>query len=634
MIRLDRVHFSFGGKGILDDVSILVPEGARVGLLGRNGAGKTTLFRLILGELLPESGSITVPRQRRLAFLPQHPSSPPDETILRHVLQSHPTLHDTEDELLRLERRMEEVTDPGRLDRLVERHRALSRDFEEHGGYELEARVSAILEGLGFARADFLKEIRILSPGEKNRVAIAKVLLAEADVLLLDEPTNHLDFEMVEWLEEYLQFPPRGDASTPITMVVASHDRYFLNRVCTHIFELREAGLHGYRGNYDDFARQRAEELERAGKEYQLQQKELARDLEFIRRNFAAQKARQAKSREKKLKRMELVERPAPEAAGPRIRFDLTAKAGESVLRLEDVTCGYGQRALLKDVRMELARGERVAIVGPNGSGKTTLLKCIWGGLSPLGGKVERGQRTVVGHYEQDLSQSGTEKSLFDEIHDLVPQWTNLEVRDLLAAFLFRGEEIFLPTAVLSGGEKARLAIIRLILSGSNLLILDEPTNHLDVYARAALEESLLEFPGTILFVSHDRYFLERVADRLFGVQELGLRELLGGYEEYREIRRQRRLEREVQRKTARGSESPHPSPKETASSKARRAEEEKLLKTLSSREAELKDKREQFGLEANYRNPEAMRKLKQDIAALEREVESLYRQWEGLMDA
>jgi ATP-binding cassette subfamily F protein 3 len=632
MIRLEQAHFSFGGKPILDGVSLLVPEGARVGLLGRNGAGKTTLFRLILGELPLESGSITVPRQRRLVFLPQHPSSPPEETILRHVLQSHPTLRDTEDDLLRLERRMEEETDPGRLDRLVERHRALSRDFEARGGYVLEARVSAILKGLGFQRGDFLKEIRLLSPGEKNRVAIAKVLLADADVLLLDEPTNHLDFEMVEWLEEYLEAPPRSDAPAPVTLLVASHDRYFLNRVATHVLELRGAHLHAYRGNYDDFARQRAEELDRQEKEHRLQQREIERDLEFIRRNFAAQKARQAKSREKRLERMERVERPLHEAAGPRIRFHLTAKAGESVLRLDGVTCGHGNGVLLRDVRMELARGERVAIVGPNGSGKTTLLKCIWGALAPLGGKVERGPRTVMGYYEQDLSHAGSPTSLFDEIHDLVPQWTNLEVRDLLAAFLFRGDEIFLPTSGLSGGEKARLALIRLILSGANLLILDEPTNHLDVYARAALEESLLEFPGTILFVSHDRYFVERVADRVFGVQDLELRELLGGYEEYRESCRQGRLELEARRKAERVRASAPSSGKEPPPTRAKRSEEEKLLKSLSLMEAELKDKREQCGLEMNYRNPEAMRKLKHDIASLEKAVEALYRQWEELM--
>ncbi len=632
MIRLEQAHFSFGAKPILDSVSLLIPEGARVGLLGRNGAGKTTLFRLILGDLTLEGGTIAVPRGRRVAYLPQHPSAPPGATILHHVLESHPSLHEIEDQILRVEKKMALESDPGKLDRLVERHRTLSRDFEARGGYELEEHVSSILEGLGFSRDDLLREIGPLSPGEKNRVALAKVLLAEADILLLDEPTNHLDFDSVEWLEEFLRSPPPGEAECPVTVVVASHDRWFLNRFADHICELRSGGVFAYGGDYDDFARQRAEEIERQAKEYRFQQAELAKDLEFIRRNFAAQKAKQAKSRERKLARMEIVERPGHEALGPRIRFRGIAKAGDDVLRLAGADMGYGENILLRDVRLELTRGECVAIVGPNGSGKTTLLRCLVGQLALLRGKLKLGQRTVVGYYEQELARQGSTRSLFEEVHDLMPQWTNQEVRDILAAFLFRGDEVEQSTASLSGGEKARFALLRLMISGANLLVLDEPTNHLDIYARAALEECLLEFPETIVFVSHDRYFVERVADRVLAVHGGQLREFIGGYAEYRRVCREEAATHqaadEVRRREQSGA---------VAASAARpgapagRKAEEKLLEAISAAEAGLRGKHEQCGLEANYRSPDAMRRLKQEIAEIEERLAGLYRKWEAM---
>ncbi|MBI4605460.1 MAG: ABC-F family ATP-binding cassette domain-containing protein [Planctomycetes bacterium] len=635
MIRLERVSFSFGAAPILDDASLLVPEGARVGLVGRNGAGKTTLFRLILGSLAPEVGSIDVPRGRRVVYLPQHPDLPPRETILRHVLESHASLRDLEDEILRLERKMADEHDPARLDRLVERHRTLSRELEAQGGYDLEARVSSILEALGFARGDLLKELGLLSPGEKNRVALAKVLLAEGDVLLLDEPTNHLDFDSIEWVEDFLRAVPPGISRVPATVVVASHDRWFLNRFADRILELRSGGLFAYSGGYDAFVRQRAEELERQEKEYVLRERQIAKDEEFIRRNFAAQKARQAKSREKRLARLERLSRPQREGDGPAIRFGDVPRAGDDVLRVEGLSCGYGKDVLLSDVWLELERGERVALVGANGSGKTTFLKCLTGHIAPLEGTVRRGQRTITGYYEQEHSHIGTGKPLFDEIHDLVPQRSNQDVRDLLAAFLFRGDDAFRDARDLSGGEKARVALLRLLLSGANLLVLDEPTNHLDVYARAALEESLLEFPGTMLFVSHDRYFVDRLADRVFAVHEGSLREFLGGYEEWRSVVRERRAAaasaearaREARVLEARVREASGPS---ALSPARRRKEEERFIEAITALEDDLRRKREECGLEANYRSPEAMRRLKAEISDLEARVEGLYRRWEA----
>jgi len=628
MLRFESAHFGFGGRPLLENVTELLPEGARAGLIGRNGAGKTTLFRLILGELELESGKIVIPRDRAIAYLPQHPSLPEDETIGRHVLESHPELRELEEDLRRLEQKMEETSDAARLDRLVERHRALSREFESRGGYELESRVGRIIEGLGFSRSDIHRKIRGLSPGEKNRVAIAKVLLAEADVLLLDEPTNHLDFDMIEWFEEFLVDPPPGRSGASPTLLVASHDRWFLNRFTERIYELRDGSIHGYRGNYDAFAMQRSEELERKEKEYRLQQEAVARDLEFIRRNFAAQKARQAKSREKRLARLEIVERPEREAGGPAIRFGDIPRGGDDVLRLEGVACGYGEKVLLRDASFEMERGDRVAIIGTNGCGKTTLLRCIVGGLSPLEGTVHRGRRTVVGWYEQDVSRFGSAKTVFDEIHDLVPRWNDQDVLDLLAAFLFRGDEARLETSSLSGGEKARVALIRLILSGSNLLVLDEPTNHLDIYARAALERSLSEFPESILFVSHDRWFIDALATRVLAIQDGALRELPGGYEEYRELRRRERELRE-EKESRREAERSRPEKPPAKAAASLKREEERVMAAITGLEEEIRYRQEACGLEEHYRNPESMRRLKAEISDMEVRLAELYRAWE-----
>jgi len=633
MIRLEGAHFAFGGgKPILEGVDLTLPEGARVGLLGRNGAGKTTLFRLIQGQLSLDAGTVNVPKGRRIVYLPQHPTAPAGDTILRNVLESHPTLHDLEDQILRVEAKMAEADDPGRLDRLVERHRALARDFEQLGGYDLEARVTSILHGLGFEREDLLGEISSLSPGERNRVALARILLAQGDLLLLDEPTNHLDFEMVEWLEDYLTGSLEGQAGCPVTVLVASHDRWFLNRVVNHVAELRAGRLYLYRGNYDEFARQRAEEIDRQDKEHRLQRAEISREEEFIRRNFAAQKARQAKSREKKLRRMEVVERPVTESSGPKMRFTETPRGGDDVLRVEGFACGYGANVLVEDARLELIRGERVAIVGPNGCGKTTLLRCLVDRLQPLGGKVQKGKRTVIGYYEQEHAEEHSSRAVFDEVHDLIPRASNQQVFDLLAAFLFRGDEVLQSTASLSGGEKARLALLRLILSGANLLVLDEPTNHLDVYARAALEESLLEFPETVLFVSHDRYFVERIADRVLAVEGAHLREYAGGYSDYRqawraEEERRRGLEAEERRLKSRRGAGEGGAPAKDAS-KARKVEE-RIFEAIAKCEEEIRSREAECGKEENYKSPDAMKRLHREIQELRARLDDLYRKWE-----
>jgi ATP-binding cassette subfamily F protein 3 len=620
MIRFDNVSYSIGDRIILDRASFSIAEGARVGLIGPNGSGKTTLIRLLVGHMAPDGGEIEVEKGNRLGYLAQAPEFPAGVTVFRHVAENPPAVEEVAARIRQVEARMEREEDPHRLDRLVELHRSLDRELEARGGFEVEGRAEAILTGLGIRRDLFEREIRSLSGGEKNRVALARVLATGPGILVLDEPTNYLDIEMVEWLEEHL-------AGLSRTLIFSSHDRAFLNRIALACMEIRDGKVYEYRGNYDAYSVQREEEIAFEMKRYERDQEEIARDLEFIRRNFYGMKARQAKCREKRVARIEseMGDRPVMRVELPRIRFGGVSRAGDDVLSLEGVRSGYEGKTVIQPLDIDLERGQVVAVLGRNGCGKTTLLRTMAGDLPPLSGTVERGVRTVAVRYEQECAAADSPRSLFDEVHDLVPRWDDQEVRDLLASFLFRGDRIRIPVKSLSGGEKAKLALIRLILSGANLLLLDEPTNHLDIHSRAALEEALLDFPETIVFVSHDRYFIERIADRVLCLEDGKVRELIGGYSEYREMLRARRAEEAAARKAARERRAPppdRPRPK-------KKVDEKRVLREIDEREADLRARQEEASRPEVCRDAEASRRLKREIADLEEAIAALYRKWE-----
>ncbi|MBI4584236.1 MAG: ABC-F family ATP-binding cassette domain-containing protein [Planctomycetes bacterium] len=623
MILFDNVHFSIGDHPLFEGASFLVPEGARVGLIGPNGCGKTTIFNLILGNYAPDQGKVQVARGRRLSYLPQEPQFPEGSRGRAHVLESHPTLWSLLEAIQKVERQMESESDPHRLDRLVERHRQLLKQYDEEGGRDRERRVDLIFRHLGIAPAMSDRDLATLSGGEKKRVALAKIIFADAGILLLDEPLNYLDIEMVEWLEEFL-------LESPATLLFSSHDRYLLNRAAQYILEVRERRVFTYRGNYDAYVRQRSEEIALQQKLYEEQQEEIARELEFIRRNFYGQNASRAKSRVRKLERMEILEAPRQEDHAPQFSFSLAARGGDEVISMEEAACGFrANQPVIQDVWLNLQRRERVAILGTNGSGKTTLLRTMAGELPQLAGGVRRGARTKVGYYRQEPTEESSDRPVFEEIHDLVPKWTHLQVGNLLAAFLFRESRIRLPVKSLSGGEKARLALLRLVLSGANLLVLDEPTTHLDIPSREALEHSLEDFTETVVFVTHDRYFIERLADRFLVVENGRLRELTGGFEQYRQdLRRRREAEKQASEESRR--EKPKAAARRPpAGSPLPRIREEKWLQKIEALEAVLQKKHQDTARAEVYLNPEAMRRLKKEIADLEAQIAECYRVWE-----
>ncbi len=627
MIQFQDVNYSIEGHAVLTGASFLVPEGGRAGLIGPNGCGKTTLLRLILGQLVPDSGSIVVPRGRRLGYLAQHPEFEAGEKVFSFVTRDPPHLREMNEQLRSVEKRMEREHDPERLDKLVERYRDLQAELSARGGFEFEGKAVEILASLGVTEELFHREIATLSGGEKNRVALSRILCEDPDLLVLDEPTNYLDIEMLEWLEDFL-------AAAGRTVIFSSHDRAFLNRLALTCLEVRDGRVFSYRGNYDSYVRQREEEVSFQVKEYEAQTKEIARELEFIRRNFYGQRARQAKSREKRVARLEgtLAAPPRSSTQGPRISFEKVQRGGDDVLRFEGLDCGYPGRTLLQGARLELERGERVALLGPNGSGKTTLLRCLAGELAPLAGELRPGARTAPGLYRQECAADDSPRPLFEEVHDLVPKWDDQQVRDLLAAFLFRGDRIRTTVKDLSGGEKAKLAIIRLVLSGANLLLLDEPTNHLDIHSRAALEEGLSDFPETIVFVSHDRYFIERMADRILSIEGGELRSLMGSFAEYRERLRRRRQAEALESRRGREAERQRREEERGARAKPRaprRADEEKLLGEITKLEEALESLQRQASLPEVCRSSERSRRVKGEIDELRERIAQLFRRWE-----
>ncbi|OLP18660.1 lysophospholipase [Leptolyngbya sp. 'hensonii'] len=528
MLRLEHVSKIYPTGEVLKDINWEVKPGDRIGLVGVNGAGKSTQLKIIAGEIEPTAGEIIRPSSLRIAYLTQEFEVDPSRTVREEFWRAFGEANQVHEEMGRVHREME-LADPDALDRLIHDLDRLQRRFEALDGYALDAQVEKILPDLGFDLEDGDRLVSAFSGGWQMRMSLGKILLQKPDLLLLDEPTNHLDLETIEWLETYLK-----GLITP--MVIVSHDREFLDRLCNQIVETERGVSTSYLGNYSAYLQQKAELREAQQSSYERQQKELDKQQAFVDRfRASATRSTQAKSREKQLEKIERVEAPTGDLKTLHFRFPPAPRSGREVVEIKDLVHNYGDKILFLGANLLLERGDRVAFLGPNGAGKSTLLRLIVGMETPTDGSVKIGDHNVIpSYFEQNQAEAlDLQKTVMDTIHDEVPDWKNEEVRTLLGRFLFTGDMVFKQVEALSGGEKARLALAKMLLQPANLLILDEPTNHLDIPAKEMLEEALQHYDGTAIIVSHDRYFISQVANKIVEIKDGDFRVYLGNYSYY-----------------------------------------------------------------------------------------------------
>ncbi|MDJ0679683.1 MAG: ABC-F family ATP-binding cassette domain-containing protein [Xenococcaceae cyanobacterium MO_167.B52] len=530
MLRLEHVSKIYPTGEVLKDVTWEVKSGERVGLVGVNGAGKSTQLKIITGEVEATSGDVIRPSSLKIAYLTQEFEVEPTRTVKEEFWTVFTEANNVHHKLLQVQQDME-TADAETLDKLIHKLDKLQRKFEALDGYNLESQIDKILPEVGFVPEDGDRLVSSFSGGWQMRMSLGKILLQEPDLLLLDEPTNHLDLETIEWLENYLK-----GINTP--MVIVSHDREFLDRLCTKIVETERGVSTVYPGNYSSYLQQKAETKLAQSATYERQQKEIAKQQEFIERfRASATRSTQAKSREKQLGKIDLVDAPISDVKSLRFQFPPSPRSGREVVVIDDLTHTYNDKILFLGAELTIERGERIAFLGANGAGKSTLLRMIMGMEQPEDGTVALGKHNVIpGYFEQNQAEAlDLEKTVMETIHDEVPTWKNEEVRTLLGRFLFSGETAFKQVKALSGGEKARLALAKMLLTPANLLILDEPTNHLDIPAKEMLEEALQNYDGSVIIVSHDRYFISQVANKIVEIKEGELNAYQGDYHYYLE---------------------------------------------------------------------------------------------------
>ena len=634
LLTLQNVSKSFAMNTVLKDVNLTLQAGSRMGLVGVNGSGKSTLFKLISGAMEPDEGTISLVKGARVGVLTQDADIQSDLTIQQELERVFEPVREMERRLRDMEAEMaEKHDDPAAFDQLSRAYSRLMDRFEDAGGYEWPSRIQGVLAGLGFARGRENQPANLLSGGEKTRLCLARLLLTQPELLMLDEPTNHLDLQSVEWLEDTLK-KYKG------TVLVISHDRYFLNSVCDCMAELSMRHLTQYEGNYDRFAVQRQANLERQLKEYKLQQAEIARQEAIIARYrmYNREKSiKAAESREKRLEKMERLEKPVSEQK-VRFSFETRRRTGDDVLFARELSKGFEGRTLFEHFNLHLRAGDRVALIGANGVGKTTLLNIITGKLPPDSGTVVFGSNVDLGYYDQHQSGLHPDKDVLNELWDDFPRLEIDRVRGVLALFLLTGDDVFQPIRTLSGGEKGRVALAKLMLRKDNLLLLDEPTNHLDMDSREVLEDALQDFDGTILTVSHDRYFINRVANRVIEMRPDGVTEYLGNYDDYIEKKRQEALGDQEdplggKTKTQLDKEKRRERLKQE-SAKQLRLRLKQAEQAIADAEARIADLEARMADPETYKDPDAAQALARDHREAQSSLDRLYEDWEELSEA
>ncbi|WP_195409580.1 ABC-F family ATP-binding cassette domain-containing protein [Ruminococcus sp. J1101004_170508_H5] len=626
---------SFGEKVILQDASFHIEEREKAALIGNNGAGKTTLLRIIMEEISADSGQVVIAKDKKIGYLAQYQDIHGHHTIYEELMTTKQYILDMEDKIRSLEQEMKYVAGD-KLESLMNSYTRLTHQFELENGYAYKSEIVGVLKGLGFEEEDYGKQIENLSGGQKTRVALGKLLISKPDILLLDEPTNHLDMESIAWLETYL-------LNYPGAVFIVSHDRYFLDKVVTKIVEIEAAQMRMYEGNYSAYALKKAQLHDAQYKAYLNQQREIKHQEAVITklRSFNREKSiKRAESRVKMLDKIQRIEKPIEIDNQMRISLEPRFISGNDVLTVEGLSKAFPGQTLFTDINFEIKRGERVALIGNNGTGKTTILKILNGIVAADAGRFALGSKVQIGYYDQEHHVLHMEKTIFQEISDTYPTLTETEIRNMLAAFLFTGDDVFKPISSLSGGERGRVSLAKLMLSEANFLILDEPTNHLDIASKEILEEALNSYTGTVLYVSHDRYFINQTATRIMDLTNQAIVNYIGDYDYYLEKKDemtriyapvQETAAQEVKENVSETKLTWQQQKEEQALKRKRENELKKVEARIEELEARDKEIDETMVLPDICTNVAECTKLSREKAAIAEELEGLYEKWEEL---
>lgn len=637
LMQMNGLSKSFGADEILRNIKLEVKHQDRIAIVGRNGAGKSTLLKIMAGEFPHDEGELFQPKDLTIGYLSQHTSLESRKTIWQEMVDVFHELRELERQLRDMEQQMEQAAalSQAESEKLLADYDRLQQQYQQKGGYTYEADIKAVLTGLNFYAEDHDTPISDLSGGQKTRLALGRLLLTKPALLILDEPTNHLDIDTLSWLENYL-------TGYPGAVVIVSHDRYFLDRTVSIVYEISRHQTKKYHGSYSKFLEQKALDYEQEMKEFEKQQTEIKKMEDFIQRNIArASTTKRAQSRRKQLQKIDKLDKPAGDETSANFSFQISRTSGNDVLKIDGLAFGYGDEGepLFSDVKMRAARGERIALVGPNGVGKTTLLKIILGKLQPSEGNIQLGTNVEIGYYDQEQANLSSAKTVLQELWDEHPTVNEKDIRTVLGNFLFSGDDVLKPVASLSGGEKARLALAKLMMQKANLLVLDEPTNHLDIDSKEVLEAALMDFPGTIIFVSHDRYFINKITDQLAEMQQNGLTMYLGDYDYYTEkkaeeaeIARLQQAEETIQKadRQKRSHQADKTKQREERKKQRRIAE---LEETIEDMEAQLAKLEESMADPEVYQDHEKALELTKEASELKQKIDPLMEEWTALQD-
>ena len=629
VLACNNISKSFGIDEIIKNASFNIEEREKAAIVGINGAGKTTLLRIIMGEYQADSGEVIIAKDRTIGYLAQHQKLSGDNTIYDELLSVKKDIIELEQKIRRLELEMHSK-EGVELEAVMEAYSKSTHQFELQNGYAYKSEVVGVLKGLGFDESDFEKKMNTLSGGQKTRVALGRLLLSKPDIIMLDEPTNHLDMNSIAWLENYLV---NYDGS----VIIVAHDRYFLDKVVTKVIEVERGIVSVFSGNYSDYAAKKKQLMDAKLKEYYNQQRDIKHQEEVIAKlkSFNREKSiKRAESREKLLDKIEVIDKPITEQETMHFKLEPAKESGNDVLSVEGLSKAFGGNRLFDNVSFEIKKGEKVALIGNNGTGKTTILKIINHIIDADAGKVKLGANVEIGYYDQEHNVLHMDKTAFDEIGDAYPDMTNTQIRNMLACFLFTGDDVFKKISDLSGGERGRVSLAKLMLSNANFLILDEPTNHLDIMSKEILESALNRYTGTVLYVSHDRYFINKTASRIMELSANTVTNYIGNYDYYlekRDILASKEVKQVSSEKNTAVKDDWKAQKEEQAKLRKRQNDIAKIEKSIEQLEKDNSELDEQLALPEVYSDVKQLMKLNEKKQEIEKKLEKLYEDWEAL---